>query len=171
MKVATGQINVLDIDRHIAKEKERFEKYRKLADFYQYKMQELETAFKYLKKSNYHLSRSVKMEFLKYNYSVKTTSSNSIGCGDVQRFIEHKDDTVTMLGIKHTQEGDRKVPKICFELPFTDEVKNRIFGTNINEVIPEINSFVTNIKNLPRGYIPPEERFWKGPNNQKRNRF
>lgn len=101
------------------------------------------------------------------NYSIKTTSSNSIGCGDIQRFIEHRDDTVTMLGIQYIQEGDTKVPKRCFELPFTDEVKKRIFGTNINEVIPEVNSFVTRIRNLPRGMIPSEERFWKGHNNEK----
>jgi len=101
------------------------------------------------------------------NYSVKTTSSNSIGCGDIQRFIEHRDDTVTILGIQYIQVGDTKMPKRCFELPFTDEVKQCIFGTNINEVIPEVNSFVTRIKKLPRGYIPPEEKFWKGHNNEK----
>ena len=101
------------------------------------------------------------------NYSVKTTSSNSIGCGDIQRFIEHRDDTVTMLGIKHIQEGDTKDPIRCFELPFTDEVKKRIYGTKINEVIPEVNSFVTRISNLPRGRIPLEEKFWMGDNNEK----
>ena len=101
------------------------------------------------------------------NYSVKTTSSDTIGCGDLQRFIEHRDDTITMLSIKYSQEGDTKVPKKCFELTFTDEVNKCIFGINIDEILPEINGFVTRIRNLPRGMIPIEERFWTGSNNEK----
>jgi hypothetical protein len=89
------------------------------------------------------------------NISIKTTSSNSIDCGDIMRFFSRSKENITIIVIVYKQVGDYKKIVEILEINYTEELRNILFGTITIEVL---NEYITFIKSIPNGKVSADTK-------------
>jgi hypothetical protein len=88
------------------------------------------------------------------NVSIKTSSNNGFGGGDILRFFNvDLSKKCTIILIKYKQTGSTKKVKEVIEIDYTKEVKDLLFGTITEEILLE---YVEMIKAIPAGSVSAE---------------
>ena len=85
------------------------------------------------------------------NVSIKTSSDNGFGCGDILRFY-NGDFTkkYTIILIRYKQQGLSKEVKEVIELDYTEDLRNSLFGDVDQSILEE---YVNMIKSIPPGRV------------------
>ena len=89
------------------------------------------------------------------NISIKTTGSNIVYCGDIERFINSNG--LMIVSIYEQSDGHTKTIKKTYQFWLNDKHRNEIKKLNINAIY----EYVKNVKSLPHGEIPKDQRFYK----------
>jgi hypothetical protein len=90
------------------------------------------------------------------NISIKTSSSNSIDCGDILRFFNGDfTNKYTIILIRYSQIDELKKIKEIIELDYNINLRNYLFGS-INQDI--LTKYVNIIKSLPHGLVSDETK-------------
>tara|TARA_B100001142_G_C14267543_1_gene629556 strand:- start:608 stop:1393 length:786 start_codon:yes stop_codon:yes gene_type:complete len=85
--------------------------------------------------------------------SIKTTINNTVGCADILRIFDYKNDlvkgfTIVMIIVKQIQEGDYKQISDVIEILFTKEFHSYLFGNITRDKLKE---YVDYIHSIPSG--------------------
>ena len=88
------------------------------------------------------------------NISIKTVGSSTIYCGDILRFFSYDfNKKNTIIVIKYAQIGNQKIVECIYEIDYTRDMHQILFGDCSLEVIQE---YVNTIKSIPNGRVPDE---------------
>jgi hypothetical protein len=82
------------------------------------------------------------------NISIKTLGSNTICCGDIERFYNYNFSCKnTMIIVKYTQNNEKKIIQHIYEIDYNEECHKLLFG-NLPESV--IKSYVASVKSIPK---------------------
>jgi hypothetical protein len=85
------------------------------------------------------------------NISIKTSSNNCIGCGDILRFFNGDfTNKYTIILIKYLQISNTKKIKEIIEIDYNVGLKNYLFGSISEDVL---TNYVNFIKSIPQGSV------------------
>ena len=96
------------------------------------------------------------------NCSIKTTCSNTICCGDINRFYNYNFlEKNTIIVIKFEQVEQEKIVKKIYEIDYNAECHKLLFGNLSKKVI---ENYVKNVKAIPKknfNYIKEKDKLKK----------
>ena len=83
------------------------------------------------------------------NISIKVSKTNTIDCGDIERFYTIEKNTTIIL-LKYEQKGTKKILINIYEIEYNKELRDILFGTITKE---DILQYVSLIKNIVKGKV------------------
>lgn len=88
------------------------------------------------------------------NVSIKCTGSTTICCGSLKRFFSYDfSETNTIICIHYRQLPGKKRIRHIYEIAYTREMHQHLFGTLTQQ---EIDDYENVIKSIPKGTVPRE---------------
>lgn len=107
-----------------------------------------------------------------FNASIKVTSGNGIGCGDIIRFYEHvsSKNFKMIVGCWKQISVDKKIYKEIYEFDFTPSKLDVIFGDVPKNELLDFRNYVCSIPSGKEAQMA-NRRLWKEKRNQILQRY